>query len=217
MTGYNRGDRYENEIFEILTAKNLVAIDTKRGGAGNLADIQILYNSQIVNLEVKADTEADYGQKMLKWENGIWSWCVDDITTQFYTQIGILDIIHNKQFTPNKHSINNKELTVELKKEDQNNFESTSSININALYDYYASKNCFYIQIGGHGFYHLKKDLFNLGTQQLICDMKLRLRAKTIHSDPVHNYGFYAVLKVDGKPTKSMHDIEEKEGRVFPF
>lgn len=63
MTGYNRGDRYESEIFEILVARNLIAIDTKRGGARNLADIQISYNSQIINLEVKADTEADYGQK----------------------------------------------------------------------------------------------------------------------------------------------------------
>jgi len=64
MMGYNKGDTYEQEIFERLIAKNLIVIDSTRGGAGNLADIKFLHNLQEINLEVKLDLEADYGQKI---------------------------------------------------------------------------------------------------------------------------------------------------------
>ncbi len=216
MAGYNKGDEYENTIFDILTEKKLIAPNSTRGGAGNQPDIKFLYNSQENNLEVKLDLSADYGQKMLKWSDGIWNWCVDDVVTRLYTKVGILQIIQDKKYIPNRHFILKKELTEELRKEDQRQFESVSVISINALYDFYANKNCFYIQVGGYGFYHLKEDILNLGTPQFICNIKLRLRAKVISSLPIHNYRFYAVLKIGSKPVTSLYDIEEKNGRIFP-
>ncbi|WP_434686535.1 hypothetical protein [Pseudanabaena minima] len=104
------------------------------------------------------------------------------------------------------------------KKQDQKAFEDKVEIDINSLYDFYGGKYCYYIQIGGYGFYHLKRDVLSLGTPQFDCKMNLRLRAKTIHSSPVYKYGFYAVLKVDkmGKIKKSCYDLEQKDGREFP-
>ena len=52
IMGYNKGDTYEQEIFERLAAKNLIVIDSTRGGSGNLADIKFLHNFQEINLEV---------------------------------------------------------------------------------------------------------------------------------------------------------------------
>lgn len=216
MTGYNKGDTYEGIIFDLLTTKGLIALNSKRGGAGNQPDISFVHDNRQTNLEVKLDLEADYGQKMLKWNDGIWSWCVDDIVTEFYTQCGVLQFIQTKQITPNRYSIPKQEITLAQKNEDQKHFEDKLDISINTLYDFYAHKNCFYIQVGNHGFYHLKQDILDLGTPQFNCGMKLRLRAKTIHSEPIYNYGFYAVLKVNSKPVKSSYDIEEKDGRRFP-
>ena len=107
---------------------------------------------------------------------------------------------------------------MQLKKQDQKAFEDKLEININSLYDFYGDKDCYYIQIGGYRFYHLKQDILSLSTPQFACKMKLRLRAKTIHSTPVYKYGFYAVLKVDKKekPQKSCYDLEQKDGRKFP-
>lgn len=107
---------------------------------------------------------------------------------------------------------------MQLKKQDQKAFEDKLEININSLYDFYGDKDCYYIQIGGYGFYHLKQDILSLSAPQFACKMKLRLRAKTIHSTPVYKYGFYAVLKVDKKekPQKSCYDLEQKDGRKFP-
>jgi hypothetical protein len=216
--GYNKGDNYEQNIFDLLTAKGLIVIGSTRGGAGNLTDIKFLFDFQECNLEVKLDLDADYGQKMLRWDNGIWSWCVEDAVTSFYTSVGILNIINAKNFIPNRYSIPKNEITCQHKKQDQKAFEDKVEIDINSLHDFYSSKNCYYIQIGGYGFYHLKQDILSLGTSQFACTMKLRLRAKTIHSIPIYKYGFYAVLKVDKKekPKKSCYDLEQKDGREFP-
>ena len=122
------------------------------------------------------------------------------------------EIISNSmdQHTRTIHSKENKEKGIIV----MNKLE----ININSLYDFYGDKDCYYIQIGGYGFYHLKQDILSLSTPQFACKMKLRLRAKTIHSTPVYKYGFYAVLKVDKKekPQKSCYDLEQKDGRKFP-
>jgi len=216
--GYNKGDSYEQNIFDLLISKKLISTNSIRAGAGNSIDIKFLHNFQEYNLEVKLDLEADYGQKMLKWNEGLWSWCVDDSVTSFYTSAGVLDIVNSKNFIPNRYFIPRDEITAQQKNQDQKAFEDKVDININSLYDFYGNKNCYYIQIGGFGFYHLKQDILSLGTPRFDCKMKLRLRAKTIHSLPIYKYGFYAVLKVDkqGKPQRSQYDIEEKDGRIFP-
>jgi hypothetical protein len=112
MMGYNKGDNYEQGIFDLLTSKGLIVIGSTRGGAGNLTDIKFIHNNQECNLEVKLDLEADYGQKMLRWDDGIWSWCVDDAVTSFYTSVGVLDIVNSKNFIPNRYSIPRDEITM---------------------------------------------------------------------------------------------------------
>ncbi|MFN4795015.1 MAG: hypothetical protein ACK6CP_01240 [Pseudanabaena sp.] len=157
------------------------------------------------------------GQKMLRWNDGVWSWCVDDAVTSFYTSVRVLDIVNAKNFIPNRYSIPRDNITMHHKKQDQKAFEDKVEIDINSLYDFYGGKDCYYIQIGGYGFYHLKRDVLSLGTPQLDCKMNLRLSAKTIHSSPVYKYGFYVVLKVDKreKTKKSCYDLEQKDGREF--
>jgi hypothetical protein len=217
MTGYNRGDSYEKVIFDIFQQKGLLSSNSTRGGAGGGPDIRFIHNTLENRLEVKLDLRADYGQKMLKWKNGIWTWCVDDPTTKFYTEVGVLDIIASKNIIPNRYIIPKHEITTEHKQVDQKIFEDSIDVDIRALYSYYSHKNCYYIQIGGYGFYHLETDILGLGTPKFNCQMNLRLRAKTIHSIPIYKYGFYAVLKIKPQPiTKSIYDLEEKEGRLFP-
>ena len=215
--GYNKGDRYEEKIFEILQKRNLLSPEAKRGGSSSKPDLIFLHQSRPSFLEVKLDLKADYGQKMLKWEDGVWSWCRDDSVTQLYSHLKILDHINSKKIIPNRCTIPKEEITQAQKTEDQKQFEDKREIDINALYQYYTNRNCYYIQIGGYGFYHLEQDILNLGTPQFKCKMLLRLRAKTIHSQPLYNYGFYAVLKPKGKPQQfSPYDLEEKDDRAFP-
>lgn len=158
IMGYNKGDNYEQNIFDLLDARGLLVLNSTRAGAGNSTDIKFLHNLQEYNLEVKLDLEADYGQKMLRWDYGIWSWCVNDAVTSFYTSVGVLDIVNAKNFIPNRYSIPRDEITVQQKNQDQKAFEDKVEIDTNSLYDFYGGKDCYYIQIGGYGFYHLKRD-----------------------------------------------------------
>lgn len=217
--GYNKGDSYESVIFEIFKKKGLLPHNFARAGAGGGVDIQFLYRSRLCNLEVKLDLKADYGQKTLGWQDGEWFFNKSDFTTDFYIKkFGILDYVNTKNIVPNKHRIPNDQITMSHKQADQKIFEDSVPIPIDALHEYYAEKECYYIQIGGYGFYHLQKDILQLGTPQFKCEVELRLRAKTVHSNPIHNYGFYAVLKPKArpKPQQSIYDIEEKNGRLFP-
>ena len=93
------------------------------------------------------------------------------------------------------------------------------------------------MQLQNFGFYHLKKDINKLGTQQFDEIMTLRLRDKTKNSTKKinfkekkekkirintgiptpWNYGFLGVIKMKKKPSPSKYDLEELDGRKFPF
>ena len=73
-----------------------------------------------------------------------------------------------------------------------------------------------YIQLENYGFYHLEKDIANLGAKKFDGQISLRLRAKTNHSKPIYKYSFLVVMKLSKKPTKSDWDLEGGDGRKFP-
>ena len=62
------------------------------------------------------------------------------------------------------------------------------------------------------------EDVAKLGTQPFVASLSLRLRAKTVHSKPASNYGFYAVIKIKAelKPQKSRFNLEPSPAQSFP-
>lgn len=214
--GYNVGDSYEETIFQICLKRKILPKNFRRGRAGNSADIKFIHMGKAHNLEIKVDLKADFGQKMLKWEEGLWNWRVEDETTQTYTNEGVLTLLEDRKITPYLYTKTRDTLTLEDKKLDQKAFEHSTEITIEKLFSLYRGKDCHYIQVGGYGFYFLDRDILGLGVPQFDGKLKLRFRAKTINSIPLWNYGFYAVLKIISPPTPSQYDIEEKNGRKFP-
>ena len=216
---YNKGDEYEDKIFKLMAGKGILLHGCKRAGAGVGCDAIFVHQGKSYNLEIKKDLFADYGQKMLNWnkQDG-WFWRTRDEINELYNKFGVLGHIRAKGIIPNKHSKPDKSLTVVDKKEDQHNFEDTGlTVDCEALLKFYGEKNVFYIQIGeGYGFYCLSKDPAGLGVPKFDANFTLRLRAKTIHSEPIHMYGFYAVLKVRGKPKRSKYNIEDSLQQSFP-
>ena len=67
-TGYNKGDKYEDKIANILKDKKILTKTYVRAGASDKTDIDFIYKNQNLNIEIKADENADYGQKYLKWD-----------------------------------------------------------------------------------------------------------------------------------------------------
>ena len=217
MSGYNKGDQYEEDIVNILKERNLTPQSFQRGGASSGADAVFNHKRKEYNLEIKLDFRVDYGQSGLTWNNSKWQWRKDNDITRFFTKnLAVLEYLDNKNVVPLRYTIPQEKITLANKKQDQNTFEDKISIPLKSVFDFYALKDTFYIQIGGSGFYHLEKDVANLGTDQLDGDLKLRFRAKTHHSKPAYKYSFFAVLKFESMPTNASHDIEEIKGREFP-
>ena len=132
------------------------------------------------------------------------------------TRHEFVDYLNDKNIRPFLYTMPKEEIKLEQKRKNQKMFEDNVPISLEALFSFYARKNVYYVQIGGRGFYHLEKDVAGLGTPQLDGELKLRFRAKTHHSKPVHKYSFFAVLKFAKSPTSSRFDIEDKKGRIFP-
>ena len=206
-------------MVKLMSRKGILPNGFKRAGAGGGVDSIFIHHGEKYNLEIKADLKADYGQRYVKWsdESG-WTWRVTDEITSFYTEIGVLELIKGKNIRPNRYLKPKEQITFEDKRQDQKAFEDTSiRIDANSLLNYYKKKGVFYIQIGdGYGFYSLKGDPAQVNAPQFEGDFTLRLRCKTIHSNPTYNYGFLAVLKPHGKPKKSEYNLEKKSGQKFP-
>jgi hypothetical protein len=194
-TGYNKGDKYEDKIFNICKEKGIIALDSHRAGASNKSDIVASHNGLSLGIEVKS-AGADYGQKYLEYQDGKWNWSKPDIITNFYDHMKVIGMIDPK-FIPHNANHNNlsskewgiqkkTEITTEKKKFDQKNFEQNGiPLNLNVFFEYYKQRDCYYIQIDGSGFYHMYEDKYNLGTSKFDGGIHLRLRAKAIHA---HEY-----------------------------
>lgn len=215
---YNKGDAYEDDVFRILTEKKLLPENCKRGGASNKCDVQFIHNGKTFQVEVKNVWSTDFGQKRLSWsKEKDWHWIKKDSITDFYDKLGVIKFLKARNIIPIRYTKDKSLITQTDKRKDQNNFEGKMDVPLEALLKYYENKDCFYIQIGGSGFYHLRKDAANLGTQPLDCKLWMRFRAKAHTTDPAHNYSFFAVLKLVSRPLKSKFSLDNTAGQIFPL
>ncbi len=226
--GKNEGQKYEDMIFESLKRFGFLYPGTSQMGMAGGVDAIFCHHNMPYNLEIKNELKVDYGQKKLSWnkEKG-WSFSIDDDITRLYVKhVKVLEFIQKKKIIPRRYTKPLHEITCQDGKADQKAFEDRIPINIAALWRYYSEKEVHYIQIGrGYGFYHLDKDIAELGTPQFNCDLFLRLRAKYHdHYDRSSgfakptpwNYSFFAVLKVKSKPKRSEFNLEEGRGQRLP-
>ena len=217
---YNRGDKYESDIYDIMQKKGVLKPGFERAGAaGNKADLIFVHKGMEYNLEAKKDHGADFGQKYLKWKpkEKKFVWSVDDSTTKLYTEVGVLDFINSvensRRFHLNKISKSKEKITRIDNKEDQNFFDMNFKIpqDKDLLARFYNVKDIYYIQIGKHkakttvikngekkeverkipcGFYHLGSDPADLGTVKFDGYMLIRFRAKQIRSELKEKFNF---------------------------
>ena len=136
-----------------------------------------------------------------------------------FDEIGAIDLI-DPEFIPKRHSIPKDTITKEDKVYDQQKIKRSGIPldDISFLYEYYARKDCYYIQIENKGFYYLKHDIADLNVPQFKAPLTFRLRAKTHHSEPIYQYSFFAVLNVYTKNIpESNYDIEMITGKFPPI
>ena len=214
-----RGFLYEGRVFNKLKSKNLVPFGVKPAGPDpSKPDAVFLYDKVAHNLEVKLDLATDFGQGTLEYKDGAWNLGGAD-TPAAEEMRNILNAVGTVQFTntswgyhgaPNKGTVENKDITEEMVREDYRRFKDKFlSVPLSSLFNYYAAKNTYYIQIGGYGTYYMAANPANLPVPRFNGAMKLRIRLKRGGSTPIYNYRFTTALQVIQKPSKSKFNIDE--------
>ena len=211
MDNWNLGQQYEKRIQDILKSRGLLPDNLCKNDAG------FKHYGANYFVEVKNRTAPDFGQKKLTWtKNAGWQWSEADSITELYDELGVLRYI-DRNFVPRRYTVSANSISMLDKRFDQQQFEKKGIVldNPRYLYEFYARKNCFYIQIENKGLYFLKNDIANLLVPRFNPELTLRLRAKTHHSIPIYSYSFFAVIQAKTHALlRSPFDLEEK---VAPF
>jgi hypothetical protein len=214
-----QGFLYEGRVHNKLKTKKLVPSGfTPAGSDPNAPDAMFIYNGVPYKLEVKLDLRADYGQGTLEYIDGKWvlggaQTAAAEELRQLMRAVGI-EKFANREWgpkgAPNKGTIDNKDFTQAMVRSDYARFtDRFLSVPTKSLWNYYAAKQTYYIQIGGYGFYYMDANPAKLPVPQFTPTLRIRIRLKRGGSTPIYNYRFTTALQVVSKPSRSKYDIDK--------
>ena len=214
-----RGFLYERSIFNKLKSKGITPRGSEPAGPNpNLPDATFIYEGQPYKLEVKLDLRADFGQGTLNYVDGVCTLGGAD-TPEAEEMRRLLESVGTAEFAnlewgkkgiPNKGTVETGNFTQEMVREDYIRFKDGFKIvNKKNIWDYYAAKDTYYIQIGGYGLYYMSSNPANLPIKRFDVASRLRIRLKRGGSYPLNNYRFTTALQVTQKPSTSNIDIDK--------
>ena len=214
------GFLYERSIFNKLKSKGITPRGSEPAGPNpNLPDATFIYEGQPYKLEVKLDLRADFGQGTLNYVDGVWTLGGAD-TPEAEEMRRLLESVGTAEFAnlewgkkgiPNKGTVETGNFTQEMVREDYIRFKDGFKIvNKKNIWDYYAAKDTYYIQIGGYGLYYMSANPANLPIPQFNVTSRLRIRMKPSQSYPVYSYGFKTAILVQSKPQRSTMDLDRR-------
>ena len=241
------GRAYEDFIHSLLKDSDLVPPGFSPAGSRHDQPDFMFYasinpwNTDFLELggEAKLDAAADFGQCALDYQNGSWvlAGATDAAGLEMKAFLGALGVEEKvnrvwgsagaprklfDQFGNAQTNTGRNMLPNDIK-HDHDNFKDIMLTDADApdmsdLFDYYASKNTYYIQIGGGnaGFYYMKEDPARLNNSPVVPvprldgSLKLRIRRKPTGSrNEPWKYSFTTAIQVATKPTKSPVDLTE--------
>ena len=221
----NKGIFYEKTLNDNLKKYKIQSVQFQPAGSdSNAPDAELLYKDQKYKVEVKLDMNVDFGQGSLDYDVAEKKWILGGGNTesakqmrQFLTAMKVPDLVNSKwgpKGPPRKFTVPLNKFKQEDVDHDYRKF-TNEFINIpqDAVSNYYASKQTYYIQIGaGYGLYHMTKDPAKLGVPAFKPQLKLRIRLKRGGSFPIYNYRFStAIVAVTGSLSKSSGDLDDIE------
>jgi len=184
--------------------------------------------TQNLKIEIKLNSAADFGQSGLKWTPGR-NWYLSGSSSveaqqmrSLLSTLGVDDrvnLVWGKNGPPKKFTASQTgslmkpvdyESDIKLFKDVIMN--GSDAPQPSTLFNYYAAKETYYIQIGGLGLYYMQSDPANLakvGVKKFDGTLKLRIRRKPSGSrtEP-WNYRFSTALLIDRKPSPSQFSLD---------
>ena len=221
MSKINNGQLYEIQLNAKLVEDGLSPVGFRAAGNGSGPDAAIMYDDKEIKIEIKDRIYADFGQSTLKYNMETLRWELTGRKTaaalsmqEMLRSYGV-DEFANKVWgaygAPRKTSVPRKQFTREDAEYDMVTFQSHfMGIPQEVMHNYYRTKDTYYIQVGGYGFYHLHSDPLNLGTPQFDAKMQTRIRRKSGgNSKGIGNYRYSTALMPATAPSVvSPYNIE---------
>ena len=226
-----KGFIYEAAVHRKLKDKGIVPLGFQPAASDpNKPDCKFIYKGETYNLEVKLDFKTDFGQGTLDYTPDGWvlggvqeftkagipraGYAAAEKMRQLLRAVGTEEFANKKwgyKGAPNKGTIPNADFTLENKKQDQARFKDAyNPIDKTSIWDYYATKGVYYVQVGGYGLYYMSANPANLPIPPLDVTSRVRIRIKAGGSIPVYNYGFKTALLVQTKPQRSTLDLDKR-------
>lgn len=219
-TGDNIGIKYENYINQILKKKGRQPMNLSSAGATDRPNGYFCHDG-MYPFEIKRDLGADFAQIELDWDKERRFFYSNK--SKNYEFVSVLEGEKflgeiNSKWTSTPRKFTNRNVHAVDRNWDQDHFQDINrEIDAKLVEDFYSLKKppVNYIQIGGKGFFYMSADVARLNVPLLKGRGILRARVKTRDSKE-NKYGFLVAIKLR-TVIPSTHDIEEKNGRDFPF
>lgn len=219
----NRGILYEEKVNRTLAKNGAQRKGFKPAGSdSNAPDALLTVKGEDYKVEVKLDLRVDFGQGSLSYDvdTGKWSLAGADTPAaeqmrQFMKMIGVEKEVNKrwgKLGAPRKYTVETKKFT---KKDVDHDYKTFTEFSVNipsdAVENYYASKDTYYIQIGGgYGFYYMSQNPAGIPADKFTLNLKLRVRIKRGGSNPINNYRFTTAIQAVGSSLKfSKYDLDD--------
>jgi hypothetical protein len=242
MTVGTGGVDYENEVLRAIKPQiiKIKGLKLKPGSstaafAATEPDLVLIMNQIKINIEIKQDSKAqmgggsyNYDMKTKKFSLSAKTIIDSTIDTKLKETLGTkthaLDKLlnHVKQNDVKLLAEGVKGLPLTASKDMWEELTSKRFlVPINAkeivpykfLHDHYAKKNCYYIQIGGSGFFYLKSNPLNLPIPQLEIPMAIELRLGRAGSKLNKNLG----IQVASGNIRAQGRLDNKTKLVSPY
>lgn len=219
------GFLYEAKIQDIFKKNKIAPAGFRPAGSDpDAPDAMFIYKGKQYKLEIKLDKKVDYGQGSLDYDLKKDKWILGGQNTpaaqhmrEFLESLGVLKLVNsNKGWgglgPPRKFTVPFSQYKKEDVDYDYKHFTDRfiPIPNYRAVADYYNKKQTYYIQIGGHGLFHMGKDPARIGTTEFKPKLKVRIRLKRGGSNPIYNYRFSTAIQSD-TVNKSVVDLDDKE------
>lgn len=223
MINENQGISYERTINRLLKKYKLQSNSFRGAGTDQTRpDCQLLFKDNTYYVEIKHSPAKDFGQIPLHYDvKDKWLFSENSSVPELAEKLveeGVLKSINRKWKDlgpPRKFVIPSDSLSLKDRQYDQKTFsEIFVDVPIESVAEYYNSKEVFYIQIGGYGFYYLGKNPMKLKIPKFEVPLQLRVRFK---SKDARVYSFMSALQIKkGQAlTKSNFDLENVENLKF--
>lgn len=248
----NKGIEYENLVKSIVrtTARNIkgFSLSVKEGGGNDnkLADLYINVKRQRYGVEIKLDSHAPLGQaakisfdgtQFIIGKSGDFS--VDDalgagllhaLSTKKQAAKTYIEFIRNSP--PKEYHGKIKSFPVMCIIDTWNDakdkgllktLNATLKAPMDVVFDYYASKDVYYMQIGKAGFFYLKKNPLNLDIPQLSGSVNIEMRLKSAGRKSRKGLGITVCTgSISASPrlasrNKSKFSLDKKEDLITLF